>query len=406
MSELINARIGCKDYRRQLLTTASALALLASTYGTQVARAADNDADHPTVWIELGGQLERQTGQGGMFDPPFVVDNPASPAYKPVSPLQSERPPLFSNGVEGKLTFEPDGTDWVFSGSMRYGRANGGKLVNQRGQEERLKSVHPILSFVTTSGGFRSRISHCCTNYYRTPSKVNFAETQTEHRDAHIVADFQAGKDVGLGMFGLSGTSILSGGVRFAQFTSKMAVTEHAVPDLVFYKDLRGGPYYYWAYHLHTYAASARAARSFHGIGPSISWNGSTPFLGNPQAGELTFDWGANAAILFGRQRASGAHQTGGHYRCQKHCATANVNNGNNVSFYQQSASFNRARAVTAPNAGGFAGVSFNFTSAKVSLGYRGDFFFGAMDTGMDTRKTETVGFYGPFASISIGLGG
>ena len=47
-----------------------------------------------------------------------------------------------------------------------------------------------------------------------------------------------------------------------------------------------------------------------------------------------------------------------------------------------------------------------SFTNAKISAGYRGDFFFGAMDTGNDTRKTKTVGFYGPFATISIGSGG
>lgn len=42
----------------------------------------------------------------------------------------------------------------------------------------------------------------------------------------------------------------------------------------------------------------------------------------------------------------------------------------------------------------------------KLSLGYRADFFFGAIDGGIDARKSETVGFYGPFASIGIGLGG
>jgi len=55
---------------------------------------------------------------------------------------------------------------------------------------------------------------------------------------------------------------------------------------------------------------------------------------------------------------------------------------------------------------GGFAEISFRYADAKVSFGYRGDFFFGAIDGGIDTRKSENVGFYGPFASVSIGLGG
>jgi hypothetical protein len=55
---------------------------------------------------------------------------------------------------------------------------------------------------------------------------------------------------------------------------------------------------------------------------------------------------------------------------------------------------------------GGFAGVSFRYSRAKLSLGYRADFFFGAMDGGIDTRATYDRNFYGPFATISIGLGG
>ncbi len=65
-----------------------------------------------------------------------------------------------------------------------------------------------------------------------------------------------------------------------------------------------------------------------------------------------------------------------------------------------------RSRTVIVPNVGGFLGVSFRYPNAKVSLGYRADFFFGAMDTGIDARHTVDRNFYGPFATISIGLGG
>jgi hypothetical protein len=64
----------------------------------------------------------------------------------------------------------------------------------------------------------------------------------------------------------------------------------------------------------------------------------------------------------------------------------------------------NRSHAVAIPNVGGFAGISLKFPNAKVSLGYRGDFFFGAMDGGIDVRKTYDRNFYGPYATISIGL--
>ena len=65
-----------------------------------------------------------------------------------------------------------------------------------------------------------------------------------------------------------------------------------------------------------------------------------------------------------------------------------------------------RSRTVTIPNVGGMAGVSLKFPNAKVSLGYRADFFFGAMDGGIDTAHRENVGFYGPFATMSVGIGG
>ncbi len=58
------------------------------------------------------------------------------------------------------------------------------------------------------------------------------------------------------------------------------------------------------------------------------------------------------------------------------------------------------------PNVGGFAGFTFRLQDFKVSAGYRADFFFGAMDGGVDTAKKENVGFYGPFATVSVGLGG
>lgn len=49
--------------------------------------------------------------------------------------------------------------------------------------------------------------------------------------------------------------------------------------------------------------------------------------------------------------------------------------------------------------------IPFHYADAKISLGYRGDFFFGAMDTGIDVRKSTTLGYFGPYASLSVGVG-
>jgi hypothetical protein len=50
------------------------------------------------------------------------------------------------------------------------------------------------------------------------------------------------------------------------------------------------------------------------------------------------------------------------------------------------------------------AGISFRYPNAKVSFGYRADLFLGAMDVGIDARHTKDRNFYGPFATISLGL--
>ena len=61
---------------------------------------------------------------------------------------------------------------------------------------------------------------------------------------------------------------------------------------------------------------------------------------------------------------------------------------------------------VAVPNVGALFGISYKYQNAKISFGYRADEFFGAMDGGIDTHKSENRGFNGPYATISIGLGG
>ena len=73
---------------------------------------------------------------------------------------------------------------------------------------------------------------------------------------------------------------------------------------------LFGNTFNYFPQPYHTNTADFRAARQFHGVGPSLSWDASMPFAGNQQHGELAFDWGVNGAALFGRQKARTQHQT------------------------------------------------------------------------------------------------
>jgi hypothetical protein len=385
MSELIVVRNA--NIRKNLLATVSALALVAYTAAIDTAKA--EDQDRPTVWIELGGQLERIDAATARFSPRFESAVEALPV---TSPVAVQKPPAYGVGGEAKISIESDGSNWVYSAAIRYGRSNRFTHVQQT----------PSAQLVTgTILGVHESL------FPRSPGI--FASTQLKSRESHAVLDFEAGKDVGLGAWSHDATSVFSLGVRFAQFDAHSAVSIKAVPiSVITPKHIR--PKYH-----HSYQASNEEARSFRGLGPTLSWNASAPVAGNPDA-SITLDWGANVGVLFGRQKARGDHQTSGYYHCIggfKVLGTAGCHGGiraatgfNYISSYQHSTPHNRSRSIVVPNLGGFAGVSMRYSNAKLSLGYRGDFFFGALDGGIDTARRETVGFYGPFATISFGFGG
>lgn len=377
MSELINTSNRCNDLRWKLLSTVSA-ATLAVVLGAPGSTASAQTQDRPTVWIELGGQLESLRGREETYAPPFVFTNLDAPLNS-VSPTSAQQPPPRSFGGEGKLTFQPERSDWVFSAGVRYGRSNGKKTLHQQSQTQ-----YTIKTF-KYGKTYNGKHYHGHNTYTR----AVFNHSDTDYSETHAILDFKAGKDVGLGIFGKT-TSVLSGGIRIAQFE------QHS--DVV----LRSQPAEHLVNH-HTYYAHLSADRSFHGIGPSISWEGSSPFLGHADSAQVSFDWGASGAILFGRQKTRGSHQTIGRLF---YPGTGFNNNELKSTHYQRTIPTDRSHSVVVPNVGGLVGMSVKYPNAKFSLGYRADFFFNAMDQGIDERHSASRGFYGPFAAVSIGLGG
>ena len=343
---------------------------------------ADKDGGRPVLWIELGGQLSRLDNQTVAFAPPIMDNRPAV-----LSPSQKfEHPSLYSIDETAKVSFEPQGSDWILSASIRYGHTS-------RSRHERQQTnPKPFVTYLSYGG-----VDH---RYAKYAIASRFADTAAKTSERHMVVDFQVGKDVGLGFFGNKGTSDVDIGVRFAQFSTKTNITLHSDPDWHFhYKYFYGHKFGQQAYH--TNMAKLEAKRDFHGVGPSLSWKTSMSFVGNAQdSGEIDFDWGVNAALLFGKQKAKVHHQSSGQYRP-----------AGNYSFRYPTntpppVDKSRTRSVTVPDIGGFAGVSYRYNNAKISFGYRADEFFGAMDGGIDTYKSENRGFFGPYANVSIGLGG
>jgi len=380
MSELIitNKQNGL---RRQLLATASAGSLLLAASAAETAAIAQN-SDRPTVWIELGGQLETVYGEEYPYEASFISRNFAE-HQNDVSPLSAQKQPRFSFGGEGRLSFQPSGSDWVFSAAVHYGRSNGKRSVHQQ-----------------TETNFPVRTAKYATKHgLGNLTEYRFNNSQVKYSTSHTIVDFTAGRDVGLGMFGRTSSSTISAGIRIAQFNVASDIVFRSLPGNVAQPDLIVHPSHQ---NHHTYYAHAQIARTFRGVGPIISWDGSTPIAGSRDTGEMTLDWGANAAALFGRQKVQGSHQTTGKF----FTGPSGVAQAYPVTHYVHNVPMDRSRSVIVPNLGGFAGISVKYPNAKFSLGYRADFFFNAMDEGIDTRDSGIMGFHGPFATFAVGLGG
>jgi hypothetical protein len=386
MSELANSTSGAAIFRWQLLASASAVTLAALFPITAFA----SDDNKPSVWIELGVQLDRLTNGEDPYSPPFVsgmLENSFTP------PGRVQKSPRYAFGQEGRLTFVPEDSDWNFSAALRFGRSNSSMKAHDEGTFQ--ASPEFILS-VPAFGKYQ--VSH-----YPISRQVE-GTTSSQKHESYLILDFTAGKDVGLGLFGSHGSSVLNAGIRFAQFTSRSKTRINALQNVDISYDYKytvaGLPAYQkiplsnW----NIYVGKMDAKRSFSGVGPSLSWDGNATLFGNQDSSEVTFDWGLNGALLFGRQKMS-SHQTTMAHHVIRHTY------GTIPTLYPTKVhNTARSRSVMVPNVGGFAGMSLRFPNAKVSLGYRIDAFFGAMDGGIDTRKTYDRDFYGPFATISVGL--
>jgi hypothetical protein len=390
----MNVRVKRGDIRRGLLAGVSATALLASVYMAPGAAKAGEEEGRPTVWLELGAQVDHVDAGLQRFAPPFVSLNEGNGF---TSASAAQKPPRYAVGGEGKIIFAPEDTTWVFSAALRYGRSNKARSTHEE--------THPASATGLISVPLFGKYSR----YTVPPVAKRFADTTMRQKESYLIADFQAGKDVGLGLFGSGGMSTFGFGVRVAQFSSRSNVALGADPDFaiayVSATQLAGFPADMKEVHQnwHVYTAIKDAASNFRGGGPSLAWDASAPLAGNSEAGEMTFDWGVNAAVLFGRQKAITRHETSGSLQHQTGKPQHNVAL---PLTYHQPYHDTRSRSVIVPNLGGFAGFSFKFPNAQISVGYRADFFFGAMDGGIDARKTYDRNFHGPFARISIGLGG
>ncbi len=110
-----------------------------------------------------------------------------------------EKLPLNSIEESGKISFEPENSDWIFLASVRYGRAVSLKHVRQK--------TSPAAFITYFYNGFSNH------RYAKYPRRFKIRRYASQNSEHHLIVDFQAGKDVGLGMFGREGSSFFNFGI-------------------------------------------------------------------------------------------------------------------------------------------------------------------------------------------------
>ncbi len=280
----------------------------------------------------------------------------------------------------------PKDTDWTLKAGVRYGRSNHRKHFHESVTAGTRTSASFFGNqYICADFASEKYQDLCAHGYFK-----DFDDLQNASSEQHAMLDFTLGKDVGMGTFGKEGVSgILSAGVRIAQFNSQSSLDLGSDPNYNLPSEISQ------KYH-DTWEFASQERRSFHGVGPEVTWDASHPVFGSEEYGTISIDWGVNAAVLFGRQRSSLHHAV-------RHCVHSGFGTlvpcdgggifGDNAEIVEPADDIDRSRTVTVPNIGGYLGASMRYRNGKVSFGYRADTFFGAMDGGEEITKSYNRGF-------------
>jgi hypothetical protein len=320
--------LGFGKYRYTLLVTVSAAALMVTVErGPLAADIAPVAQDH--WWFSVEGQYLLFDGDKAHYS----LDGAEG-----LGDLPLRLKPDDGWGIGGEIGFQPADSLWSFLGRVRYGQSN--------------KEKDDDSFYSTFDGGFAS------------------GSSEADHREEHIIADLEIGRDVGLGALGEGSNVRLFGGLRFAHFKGKGSVSSN------FYSNFSP-----------TFASGeAKVKRTFTGIGPRIGFDAMMPL-----SEQFSLDVGAAGAVLFGKQKfkASGSYSYSG--------------------FGPYDIDEKRSKSVVVPNLEASAAFSWLITeNAKFSLGYRVDSYFDVYDNGdvFGGRDEGDRIIHGPFIKLTIGTGG
>jgi outer membrane receptor protein involved in Fe transport len=334
------------------------------------------------VELEFGMGLNELGYENAILAPDFLDSYLPSQPFAATAAATQKAGLGSSNLREARVTFNMPG-GWHVSGAYRGGKFN---ARNEGLESEQAKGGY-VENFIVTdppryvSGG------------------ENFGTIDVGQHEDHDIVDFMVGKDVGLGLMGEGGSSVLGFGVTYAQFGSATDIDVVGVPDRyrAEYEEIK-----YPTQHHSLYNSSLASKRKFEGFGPSLSWEASKRLAGNDKDGSLALDWRINGGLLFGKQTmASREERDATYYHFEPNIVYPPQLKD---SLYDETIDRSRSQRVTVPNLGASLGLTYRIAGVKVAAGYRWERFFGAIDGGIDKAQSFDRTIRGAYVKFGIGF--
>ncbi len=237
----------------------------------------------PQLWIQVGGNFNANLADatspynplGAAFFPNGGNATPSWNADLP-TPADLQRTPNSGFDWQGSLTIVPKDTDWMLKAGVRYGRSNHRKHFHESVTAGTRTSASFFGNqYICADFASEKYQDLCAHGYFK-----DFDDSQNASSEQHAMLDFTLGKDVGMGTFGKEGVSgILSAGVRIAQFNSQSSLDLGSDPNYNLPSEISQ------KYH-DTWEFTSRERRSFHGVGPEVTWDASHPVFGNEETAQ------------------------------------------------------------------------------------------------------------------------
>ncbi len=334
------------------------------------------------VELEFGMGLNELGYDNAVLAPDFLDSYLPSQTFAATSAATQKAGLGTSNLREARIAFNMPG-GWQVLGAYRGGQFN----ARNKGLESEQAKGGYVENFIVTD-----------PPRYVTGGE-NFGTIDVGQHEDHDIIDFMVGKDVGLGLMGEGGSSVLGFGATYARFDSATDIDMVGVPDRyrADYEQIK-----YPTQHHSLYNASLDSKRKFEGFGPSLSWEASKRLVGNDRDGSLALDWRVNGGLLFGKQTmASREERDATYYHFEPNKAYPPQLKD---SLYNEQIDRSRSRRVTVPNLGASMGLSYRVGGVKVAAGYRWERFFDAIDGGIDKAQSFDRTIRGAYVKFGIGF--